>query len=128
MYQETLVDRQITDGERYVAALRADNFDVSAACWARTSEEGHWYFYIASQDVDRLGIHEAYKRVLAVRRRMVPPCAVQGTRVKLVPASNPITADLLRIQQNFQVPLPYRGTHIGNVPIEEAYVYATAPS
>lgn len=128
MYQETLVDRQITDGERYVAALRADNFDVTAACWARTSEEGHWYFYIASQDVDRLGIHEAYMRVLGVRRRMDPPCTVERLRVKLIPASNPIATDLLRIQKHFRAPLPYRGAQIGNVAIDEAYVYATAPA
>lgn len=47
MDQGTLVENRVDDGARIVEKLRESGFDVAAAWWMKTSEEGQWFLYIA---------------------------------------------------------------------------------
>ena len=52
MDTELLVENRIDDGQRLLIELVRDGFDVSAAAWLKTSEEGLWFLYIGSKSVD----------------------------------------------------------------------------
>jgi len=51
----TLVERRIDDGRRLIELLTQKGIDVTAAAWVLTSEDGNWFLYIASKDVDKSG-------------------------------------------------------------------------
>ena len=55
MDQSSLVEMQIDDGAKIVEKLRESGFDVVAAWWMKTTEEGQWFLYIASKEVDEKG-------------------------------------------------------------------------
>lgn len=124
MDQITLVENQISDGQRLIQQLAAENFDVTAACWAKTSEEERWFLYIASKAVDDLGLFGAYRTVHLVIRAM-PDLWVDPFEVKLLGATDPITKDLLKFQSRSpsRAPTRFWGTHLGGVAVEAAYVY-----
>jgi hypothetical protein len=124
MDQATLVDHQLEDVTRLVDALRQDAFDVKAAFWLYTSEADQWFLHIASDAVDRLGITEAYKAVYRVMRRL-PDLQIDRFQVKLVAPDDPVAKavidDLSR--QPTRLPARIRAAHLGEVYIEDAYIY-----
>jgi len=63
-----LVDDQIQAGQRFITLLVQKNFEVIIACWVKTSEEDDWFLYIASGEVDRKGLAEAYREAYRVPR------------------------------------------------------------
>ena len=73
MDQVTLVDEQKKDGLKLAERLAQQGFEVTAAFWLRTSEDGQWFLYFASPVVDSEGKREAYRRVLPVIRQMPQP-------------------------------------------------------
>src|SRR5206468_1563515 len=89
MAQATLVSHQIDDGKKLVAQLAQDHFDVTAAGWVKTSEEGKWSLYIASKEVDEKGITDAYGAVLTAIRSL-PDLWVDPFDVKLIGPGDPI--------------------------------------
>jgi hypothetical protein len=119
-----LVEDQIAAGRRLVAQLLRDGFDVTAAWWAKTGEEGRWFLYIASKAVDERGPSVAYRTVLGAVQGM-PNLRLDPFRVKLVGATSPITRDVLGVQGRFpgKVPIRYQGVQLGGVPVEEVYIY-----
>jgi hypothetical protein len=52
MDTQTLVEDQISAGQKFITLLARSNFDVVVACWVRTSDEDSLYLYIASKEVD----------------------------------------------------------------------------
>ncbi|HEV3238493.1 MAG TPA: hypothetical protein VGZ25_16020, partial [Gemmataceae bacterium] len=88
MDQGTLVENQVDDGAKIVEKLRERGFDVVAAWWMKTSEEGQWFLYIASKDVDEKGITAAYRTVHNVMRDL-GQLWVDRFEVKLVEPGNP---------------------------------------
>ena len=123
MDTDTLVEDRIDDGLRLIRRLAAERFDVSVVCWIRTSEEGNWFLYIASNAVDEKGLAAAYRDV----NRVIG--SVPGelkSKVKLVGLENPVAKDVLRIRESYadkSLPIRYSGTPLGDVAIEEAYIY-----
>jgi hypothetical protein len=119
-----LVENQIDDGLRLINRLTAGDFDMSVACWVKTSEEGDWFLYIASKTVDEKGLAAAYREVYRVIQSM-PDIWIPKSQVKLIGRENPIAKDALEIQRRFARKLPtrYPGPQLGNIAIEEAYFY-----
>ena len=126
MAQATLVGQQIDDGPKLLTALTHAGFDVTAACWIKTSEDTPWYLYIASKDVDANGITAAYGKLLAVLRG-IPDLWVDPFEVKLIGAAHPITQDLIKIVhgRRGKRPIRYGGARLGGSGIEEAFIYPT---
>ncbi len=124
MDQGPLVEMQIDDGAKIIEKLREEGFDVSAAWWMKTSEEGQWFLYIASKEVDDLGIAAAYRKVHSLIRSL-GQLWVDRFEVKLVGPENPITQEVLAILSRYggRVATRYGGKRLGNVSIEEAYFY-----
>lgn len=124
MDQATLVEMQIEDGQRLVDELRSRNFDVTAACWLKDSEEQHWFLYIASKVVDEKGVTAAY-RDLHVAIGQILKLWVDPFEVKLISPTHPIAKDVLSIQQRYHAPIPtrYGGAELGGLSIDQAYIY-----
>ena len=124
MDQATLVGPQIDDVTKLVDQLRRDGFDVKAAFWLYTSESDQWYLHIASDAVDQKGLFEAYS-ALGRTRRQLPDLAIGPFEVKLVAPSDPIAKAIIDFlaQRPTRRPERIRGTRLGNVYIDDAYLY-----
>ena len=130
MDQATLVGNQIEDASRLIEQLRQDNFDIAAAFWVKTADDGQWFLYIASDAVDKLGLSNAYRAVLRTIGRM-PDLWIDPLDVKLISPAKPMARDVVKIQKDYAktIPTRYRGSQLGKVSIENAYIYPPiAPS
>jgi hypothetical protein len=124
MDQAALVDHQIDDVTRLVDELRRDAFDVKAAFWLYTSEADQWFLYIASDAVDQKAITEAYKAINRAMRR-IPDLRIDRFEVKLVAPDDPVAKAVIDFQcrQHARLPTRIRATKLGEVYIENAYLY-----
>ena len=124
MDQATLVERQIDDVPRLIDQLRRDNFDVKAAFWLYTSEADQWFLYLVSDVVDQMGITEAYKAVCRAMRQL-PDLWINPFEVKLVGPDDPVAKAVIDFlaKRPTRRPERIRGTRLGNVYIEDAYLY-----
>lgn len=124
MDQATLVGNQIDDGSRLIEQLRRDNFDIAAAFWVKTADDGQWFLYIASDAVDKLGLSAAYRTVLGTIRRM-PDLWFDRFDVKLISPTKPMARDAVKIQKEHPktIPIRYRGHQLGKASVEDAFIY-----
>lgn len=119
-----LVARRVEDGRKFINLLSARGFDVTAACWVRTSEEDVWLLYIASTKADNRKLADAYSEAYRILQTM-EGTTVSASEVKLIGEKNPITAEILDARRRFAdtfVDSAILG-RIGSLMIEEAYIY-----
>ena len=125
MDTEPLVENRIDDGERLLIELVREGYNVSAAAWLKTSEEGLWFLYVGSTSVDAGKLADAYRTVYACLSR-IPNSSVDMSEVKLVHESNPVARDVMAIRDRYpsgRLSTKYSGNRIGLIAIEEAYIY-----
>ena len=122
-----LVNDVIEEDRRIVEQLPQDGFEVTAAFWLKNAEDGQWYFYIASPSAESERLSEAYSRLLTLIRRTPQPHWIDALEVRLIGPSNLIAKDVLAIHSRAPVPngspIRWGGTVLGNVSIEDAYLY-----
>ena len=125
MGQGTLVEMRIDGGKALVESLRNAGFDVTVSGWTKSSEEGDWYLYIASKDVDDRGLADTYREVYTTLQAN-PEFGIDPFEVKLVGQQNPITRDLLEIRgaASTRIATRSRRPKLGQMSVEETYVYA----
>jgi hypothetical protein len=116
---------QIDGGKALVDSLQDAGFDVTVSGWTETSEEGDWYLYIASKDVDDRGLAGAYQTVY-ITIRANPEFGIDPFEVKLIGQNNPIATDLLAIRgaSGTRIATRSRRPKLGHMSVEETYVYA----
>ena len=128
MDTEPLVENQIDDGWKLIDLLAQKGLDVTAAGWLKTGEEGRWYLYLASKEVDEKGIGVAYGEVYGVLQSMEASW-LSMSEVKLIGRDNPITKDMLEIyrQHPAGIPARYRRpySYFGNLVVDEFYLYSS---
>ncbi len=115
---------QIDGGKALVESLRDMGFDVTVSGWTKSGEEGDWYLYIASKDVDDHGLADAYRTVyIAIKGH--PEFGIDPFEVKLVGHQNPIAMDLLDIRGPGAARIATRSRRpkLGHMSVEETYVY-----
>lgn len=124
MAPELLVDDRIEDGARLTTELVRDGFDVSAAFWVCTQEEGLWFLYVASASVTRDSYANAYRTLYATLTRL-DISAITLSNVKLVAPDNPIAVDAVALRDRHPVRIPTRvgAGRLGGVAIREAHIY-----
>jgi hypothetical protein len=133
MVTDTLVSNLVGDGQRLVDELPRSGFAVAAAFWLKASEDCKWYFYIVSPSVDSDGLAKAYRRLHPLVRNLSAPVEIDPLEIKLIGPSNPIARDVVAVLGRFtgtsRLPILWGGKELGNVSIEEAYLYPlpTAP-
>jgi hypothetical protein len=127
MDPNTLVENLLEDGWRLVEELAQRGFEVIAACWLQTSDDGKWSFYIVSPVVEAEGSIQAYRKLHPLLYSTPQPFAIQPLKIKLIGPSDPIARDVLaalaRAGGPQRGPIRWRGTWLGNLSIEGAYLY-----
>ena len=117
----TLVDDRIDDGKQFIDELKQSHFDVAAAFWVLTSEEGLWFLYIASPFVDTDGLSAAFRRVYgALAQSQVR--WVSRSEIKLIGENNPIAQDAIRYRSNRLI-TRFQGRRLGSLTVDEAVIY-----
>ena len=124
MDQAILVERQIDDVPKLIDQLRAENFDVKVAFWLYTSEAGQWFLYVVSDVVDQKGITEAYTLAYKTMRQLTD-LWINPFEVKLVAPDHPLAKAVIDYLSKQHAPRPtqVQGMKIGDVYIENAYIY-----
>jgi hypothetical protein len=124
MDTELLVDDRIEDGRELLAQLAVTGFDITVAFWVRTSDEDLWFLYIASSAVARGSIGDAYGIVYSALSRLPNP-SITLSDIKLVRPENPIAAAAKAVLDRYaaKIPTRYKGDWLGELAIEEAYIY-----
>ena len=104
--------------------LLAQGFDVSVALWLRTHEDGLWFLYIASPQVGRAPIADAYRTAYTALARL-KNVSIAISNIKLISPDNPIAIDAMAFRERSSagVPSKYTGTRLGQLEVEEAYIY-----
>jgi len=130
MDQATLVKERITGGSKLLTKLRDRGFEVVAASWAKTDDDGQWYLYLVSPRVDSDGRSAAYEAVLDTLATMDAQWAdaferVGPLEVKILRPNQPLARALLEHYRRFpdSTPTWYRGAVLGSVSIDGAYIY-----
>jgi hypothetical protein len=125
MDQGALVMPQLDAGARLV-----NEFDkyapVRAAFWLKPRDEGEWYLYLASDQIDDSNFDVAYGEVLRLTGKTPTPW-LDPLQVKVISADAPLAKAVLAILARYpgKVPTRYQGRELGGVPVEEVYIYPT---
>jgi len=118
---------QIEDGQRLIDRLVGEGIAVTAACWAKESESGQWFLYIATPLVGEDGAKRpAYRRVNTVIREMQKEGFwIDPLDVKLIGHHDPIARDIVehRGRRLARTPTRFQGSRLGELAVEEAYIY-----
>lgn len=119
-----LVDNRIHDGRMLIAELDRSGFDVTAAFWVKTAEDGLWFLYIGSSRLEPGKLGDAYRAVYACLQRL-PEAGITISDVKLVSATDPIVRDALAVRKRRpdRTPIRWGGSQLGDLSVEEAYIY-----
>src|SRR5437879_4674676 len=128
MDQEPLVMVRIDGGRRLIGWLAEEGVGVTAACWAR-EEGGGWFLYLATDLVSEDGAtKQAYRRLIAVMRRLPGPPGIDPLDVKLVGPNDPVARAVQELHERFPGSLPLRSgdARFGGLGVEEVYVYPPA--
>ena len=132
MAKAALVEMQIKEGPTLLERLHHEGIAVTAAGWVKESESGDWYLYLATPLVgEDGGTRSAYGRVNAVIRKMED----EGFRMdpfdkKVIGPNDPIARDMAAHRQARPggPPTLFRGSRLGALYVEEAYIYPLPPT
>lgn len=127
MAQGALVEMQIKEGQTLLDRLAHEGVEVTAAAWVKESDSGDWYLYLATPLVgEDTSTAPAYRRVNAVLRKM----EAEGFRMdpsdkKVIGPHDPMAKDMItrRKARPGGPPTPFRGFRLGELYVEEAYIY-----
>jgi hypothetical protein len=127
MGEVTLVDTYLKEGQRLVDRLNQEGVAVVAAAWVKETESGDWYLYLATPLVtERGGKLAAYHRVNQVIRALEEEgFAMEPDAKKVVGLHDPMVRDMMANRQSRPGgrPVLFRGARLGDLAIEEAYIY-----
>ena len=131
-----MVSEQTESGERLIQTLVSAGFGVRLAFWAKPTDEGKWYLYLASPVVDEKGPLAAYRLVHDVMRK-VPDPWIDPLDIKIVGLNDSLAEAALAMTKpkgstslyGVRNPKPYPGmtrfggSTLGGVSIDGAYIY-----
>ena len=132
MAQATLVELEIKEGQRLVDRLLQDGVPVTAAAWVKESESGDWNLYLVTPLVSEGGRKRpAYHRVnLVIREMQKEGFGMEPFPKKVISPQDPIAKDILAHRRGRQggPPTPFQGSRLGDLAVEEAYIYPLQPT
>jgi hypothetical protein len=132
MAEAALVDMQLKEGQRLIDRLAQEGVVVTAAAWVKESESGDWYLYLATPLVgEGGGKRAAYHRVNEVIRELQEEgFGMDPFAKKVIGPNDPIAKDLVAHREGRLggPPTPFRGSRLGDLSVEEAYIYPRSPT
>jgi hypothetical protein len=119
-----LVDWQIEAGRRLLAQLTRDGFEVAAAFWVKTAEEGVWFLYIVSPLVEQTGLAVTYRSLLASLQKL-EGTPISFSDVRLTGTSSKIAQDALMIiaKKVGKSVTRYDAKQLGDMSTDEVFFY-----
>jgi len=127
MAQATLVEMEMKEGQRLIDHLAQAGIAVTAAAWVKESESGDWYLYLATPLVGEDGATTpAYRRVNTVIRKLQQEgFGMDPFAKKVIGPHDPIATAMVanRGGRPGGLPMPFRGGRLGELAVEEAYIY-----
>jgi hypothetical protein len=129
MGQGTLVEKKVQDGQRLIDRLAEQGVAVVAASWVKENESDQWYLYLATPLVGEDGSKTAaYRRVGPLILNMQQEGIwIEPLEIKVIGPHDPIARDILAHRPRIGVPAWFLGSRLGDIPIDEAYVYPPLP-
>ena len=123
MDQGSLVGEQIRQGAKFVHAL-GNYAPLSAAFWLKLSDEGQWYLYLTSPQIDYSNLKAAYAEVWRLLSPGPNPW-LHPFQVKLVPNEDPVAREMVDIQQRYasEGDERVRVSMLGGSGVEDGYAY-----
>lgn len=122
-----LVAEQIEDGQKLIAQLAEEGFDLTVAFWVRFTgcAEHEWFFYIVSERVDRDGLRAAGLAVHQAIHRIPPPWGpyISVSELRLVGANDTVAKEVLAFHARYPSRTWFPGASLGSPTIAYAYVY-----
>lgn len=117
----TLVIEQKEDGKQLVDHLRQNGFDVPVAFWVLATGEERWFLYIASPVVEMDGQAAAYRKVYSELSSSQVQWIARSD-IRLIGSQSPLALDAIEYQRS-TLATNYGGRMLGNMIVEEAYIY-----
>jgi hypothetical protein len=127
MDQNLLVTGQIEAGAEF--ALEFDNYlPVSVAFWVLPAQSDSLYLYIACDKLDG-NKHEAYGEVWKILNGPLKQW-ITLFQIKLLSTNDWVAKAAIQARESFaeKVPARYRGSSLGGLEIEAAYIYPSLAS
>jgi hypothetical protein len=123
MDQELLVIEETDAGAELVRKLDKQ-VPVNVAFWVKVSDEGQWYLYIASDQINDQNLDAAYSEVLRLADQMASPY-FDPFRVKLIPTSDQLAQAALDVHRRYPGPMATRfgGMEFGGLGVDGVYIY-----
>jgi hypothetical protein len=123
MDQGSLVTEQIDAGAKLASAFD-QRIPLQAAFWLKTSEEGQWLLYLASDQINDSNFDVAYREVLQLLGRG-PHIWLDPFQVKVRGIEDSAVKAVLAIQREYpdQLPLRLRNRMLGGVSVDDVYIY-----
>ncbi len=118
-----LVNEQLEAGGRFLDEFRK-YAPVQAAFWLKDGDEGLWFLYVASDQINDDNFDLAYREVGRIDRELLDPW-FDVFRVKVIGTDDPLgkaVLDLIR-QYGSKRPIRLYGTTLGGRSVDELYVY-----
>ncbi len=134
MDQDTVVNEQIESGQQLIDALVRTGFPIRIAFWAKPTDEGKWFLYLASPQVDEKGPTTAYRQIHQIMRSL-PGLWIDPFEVRVVGLGDSLAQAALTVTKPrvpdspFAVPQPHTGmtrvteASLGGVSIDGALIY-----
>ncbi len=119
-----LVENQVEEGGKLLAALVRAGFNIAVAAWIRASERRHWSFYIGSTSVSSATLGDAYGK-LYLCMQSLPNLGIEFSAIRFIEASDPVARDLIAIRDRLgrRTPMHVGEKRVADLSIEEAYIY-----
>jgi hypothetical protein len=139
MDQDPMVSEQTESGKHRIEALAVAGFDVRIAFWAKPSDDGKWFLYLASPAVVEKGPLAAYRFVFDGLRQ-IPDLPIEPLEIKVIGLNDSLAQAALAITKpmvtdtpfTVRNPKPHSGTTcsggpvLGGLSVEGAYIYPPA--
>src|SRR5208283_2448034 len=123
-------------GKQLIDALAAEGFEVRVAFWAKPTEVGKWFLYLASTFVDDRGPAAAYRLVQKTLRK-TPGLWIDPFEIRVIGMNDTLTEAVLETikpkvpDSPFAVrnpkPFPgmtrFGGGTLGGMSVDGAYIY-----
>src|SRR6266436_631047 len=108
MDQGAVVSEQTESGKRLIEALASAGFDVRVAFWAKPTDDGKWFLYLASPAVDEKGPATAYRFVFDVQRQ-IPDLWIDPLEVKVIGLNDSLAQAALAVLKSTVLDSPFAG-------------------
>ena len=121
MVKTSLVETDIVDGRRLIAALNQTNshFQVQAAFWLYRPEARDWRFIVATPLIDQKGPFSTYADVQGALRTIAPPLSISMQDISVVSPNDKLVKVLKKAAH---IPPGAPGVRFGRSRIDDTYV------